>query len=87
MLISVIGCFSYFGAGLIWFGYILLPSGKVFNIYVDIIFGGALEVVSMILLNLVFNRMPRKMLLSLLLGLQATIILASVILRSLSNGE
>ena len=87
MFISLIGGFANFGIMLVWFAYILLPSGKVYNIYVDIIFGGALEIVSMIFLNLLINRMPRKMLLSLLLGLQATIILASVILRSLSNGE
>ena len=87
MFISLIGCLSYLGIILNWIGYILLPSGKVFNIYVDMIFGGALEVLSMILLYAVFNRLPRKILIKLFLGLQAIIILAAIISRSLSNGK
>ena len=71
---------------MIWMAFLLLQSGKIVNIYLDLIIGALVESVSYVILYFLVRTVYRKPLIFTLSGALAFLIMVALIFRAFGTG-
>jgi len=86
LLLTICGGYAYFGGCVIWMAFLLLQSGKIVNIYLDLIIGALVESVSYVILYFLVRTVYRKPLIFTLSGALAFLIMVALIFRAFGTG-